>query len=359
VTSPRFRDLSPNQIVPLLAYEGRFVASESTVYRVLREERLLRHRGRARPPQRRATSTHEATGPNQVWSWDITYRKSPVRGVFFYLYAIVGVWSRKLVGWTVHDVESADHAARLFQATCELERLDPRGVVLHADNGGPMKGSTMVATLERLGVLASFSRPGVSDDNPYSEALFRTLKYRPEFPSKPFIDIDDARSWVERFVRWYNHVHLHSGISFVTPAARHDGHDVVQLARRHDVYRKVRERNPQRWTRTTRDWGRVEKVVLRPAGKAPMTSTMTTTLASASTVTTAPPTPQSGVSRGGAGSGGGSANVGAGASTEPAVRAGVEAPVFASPARPAPAAPTHRAGPPARRPPGPRALLAS
>jgi putative transposase len=363
VTSPRFRDLSPNQIVPLLADEGRFVASESTVYRVLREQQLLRHRGRAKPPQRRATSTHEATGPNQVWSWDITYLKSPVRGAFFYLYAIVDVWSRKLVGWAVHDAESADHAARLFQSTCEHERLDPRGVVLHADNGGPMKGSTMVATLERLGVLASFSRPGVSDDNPYSEALFRTLKYRPEFPSKPFIDIEDARSWVERFVRWYNDVHLHSGISFVTPAARHNGHDVVQLARRHDVYRKARERNPHRWTKTTRDWGRVEKVVLHPAGKASVTSTekstMTTTSASRSTVTTASPTPQSGVGRGGAGSGASPGEDGAGASTEPAVRAGVEAPVTASPARPATAAPTHRAGPPARRPPGPRTRLAS
>jgi transposase InsO family protein len=326
VTSPRFRDLSPNQIVPLLADEGRFVASESTVYRVLREQQLLRHRGRARPPQRRAPSTHEATGPNQVWSWDITYLKSPVRGAYFYLYAIVDVWSRKIVGWAVHDVESADHAARLFEATCEGEHLEPRGIVLHADNGGPMKGSTMVATLERLGVLASFSRPGVSDDNPYSEALFRTLKYRPEFPSKPFNDIDEARSWVERFVHWYNDVHLHSGISFVTPAARHAGHDVVQLACRHDVYRKARERNPQRWTKTTRDWGRVEKVVLHPAGKTPVTSTSTATSkgtmteasASTSTATTTPPTPQSGVGLGGAGSGASSGKAGAGASTEPA-----------------------------------------
>jgi len=340
VTSPRFRDLSPNQIVPLLADENRYVASESTMYRVLREERLLRHRGRARAPKRRAPSTHEATGPNQVWSWDITYLKSPVRGLFFYLYAIVDVWSRKLVGWAVHDVESADHASRLFRSTCESERLDPRGIVLHADNGGPMKGSTMVATLERLGVLASFSRPGVSDDNPYSEALFRTLKYRPEFPSNPFVDVDAARAWVDRFVHWYNHVHLHSGISFVTPAARHAGDDVVQLARREDVYRKARELNPRRWAKATRNWAHIEKVVLHPAGKSPVKSMhAASTFAAAPSTTPAPPTttasptPQSGVGRGGVRSTVGPAAVGAGASTEPAGRAGVEAPVTAPPAQ--------------------------
>ncbi len=350
VTSPRFRDLSPNQIVPLLGDEDRFVASESTFYRVLRQEELLRHRGRAKAPQRRATSTHEATGPNQVWSWDITYLKSPVRGVFFYLYAIVDVWSRKLVGQAVHDVESADHAARLFEAACDNEQIDPRGIVLHADNGGPMKGSTMVATLERLGVLASFSRPRVSDDHPYSESLFRTLKYRPDFPMNPFVDIDDARAWVDGFVRWYNHEHLHSGISFVTPAARHAGHDVAQLARRHEVYRRARERNARRWARATRDWNRIEKVVLHPAGKTPVTKTrMPPSSLSASPVTTSWPTPQSGVGRGGAGSRPGRAAGGAGASMEPAVRAGVEAPVTASTAQPAHPAPlrgprsTHRA----------------
>ena len=364
VTSPRFRDLSPNQIVPLLADENRFVASESTMYRVLRQERLLRHRGRARAPKQRAPSTHEATGPNQVWSWDITYLKSPVRGVFFYLYAVVDVWSRKLVGWAVHDVESADHASQLFRATCEREHLDPRGIVLHADNGGPMKGSTMVATLERLGVLASFSRPGVSDDNPYSEALFRTLKYRPEFPANPFVDLDAARAWVDRFVHWYNNEHLHSGISFVTPATRHAGRDVAQLAHRHEVYRAARERNPRRWVGETRDWGRIEKVVLHPAGKsavrltnaltpsAPAPSTSSTPV---SPTTRISPTPQSGVGRGGAGSRVSTAAVRAGASTEPAVRAGVEAPVTASPARLAAATPLRSSRERARKSPRVRA----
>jgi transposase InsO family protein len=264
VNAPRFRDLSPNQIVPLLADEKRYVASESTMYRILREEDLIKHRGPMKAPVRRPPNAHVATGPNQVWSWDITYLKSPIRGVFFYLYMIVDVWSRKVVGWEVHDVENAELAAALFEETCVLLRVNPRGIVLHADNGGPMKGSTMVATLERLGVLPSFSRPHVSDDNPYSEALFRTLKYRPEFPSKPFVDLIAARAWVAGFVRWYNGTHLHSGVRFVTPDARHAGKDAAILAQRHAVYELARAKNPARWTSSTRNWNPVNEVYLNP-----------------------------------------------------------------------------------------------
>lgn len=264
INSPEHRDHSPNQIVPLLADEKRYVASESTIYRIMREEELLQHRGRMKAPVRRPPNAFVATGPNQVWSWDITYLKSPIRGVFFYLYMIVDVWSRKVVGWEVHDVESAELAAALFEETCVMLRIDPRGIVLHADNGGPMKGSTMVATLERLGVLPSFSRPNVSDDNPYSEALFRTLKYRPEFPSKPFVDVGAARAWVNGFARWYNGEHLHSGVRFVTPDDRHAGKDVAILARRADVYAAARVKNPARWTRSTRNWAPVDEVYLNP-----------------------------------------------------------------------------------------------
>jgi len=267
LNEPAHRDLSPNQIVPKLADEQRYVASESTMYRILREEDLLKHRGVMKAPQRRPPREHVAVGPNQVWSWDITYLKSPVRGVFFYLYMIVDVWSRKVVGWQVHDVESDDLAAALFEETCVVMRLDPRGIVLHADNGGPMKGSTMVATLERLGVLPSFSRPSVSNDNPYSESLFRTLKYRPEFPSKPFVDVAAARTWVDGFVAWYNGVHRHSAISFVTPNERHDGKDATILANRHDVYETAKAKNPARWTSTTRNWARVDEVRLNPADR--------------------------------------------------------------------------------------------
>lgn len=273
VNSPRFRDVSPNQIVPRLADEGRYLGSEATLHRILREEELLAHRGRAKAPERRRPNAHTAVEANQVWSWDITYLKSPVRGLFYYLYLIMDVWSRKIVGWDVQVVESAELAADLFRATCGAMALDPHGIVLHADNGGPMKGSTMVATLEQLGVLASYSRPGVSDDNPFSESLFRTMKYRPEYPDGPFADVDAARRWVEGFVRWYNTEHLHSAIRFVTPDDRHSGRERAVLARRRMVYAKARAAHPERWTKGTRNWDQVVEVRLNP----PKTSTENTT----------------------------------------------------------------------------------
>lgn len=268
VTSPTYRDLTPHQIVPQLADAGRYLASESTLYRILREERLLAHRGRAKAPVRRPPRAHVATGPNQLWSWDITYLRTPVRGVYAYLYLMLDVWSRKIVGWAVHDEESAACAAALFVAICRAERLEPMGIVLHADNGGPMKGATMVATLERLGVLASFSRPGVSNDNAYSEALFRTLKYRPAYPRQPFADLAAARTWVEAFVHWYNTQHLHSAIRFVTPADRHAGRDVALLHRRRVVYARARERTPARWSGELRDWSPIPAVRLNPEPEA-------------------------------------------------------------------------------------------
>lgn len=264
VTSAAYRELSPHQIVPHLADAGRYLASESTIYRILREERLLQHRGRAKAPVRRPPRAHVATGPNQLWSWDITYLRTPVRGVFVYLYLMLDVWSRKVVGWAVHDVESAECAAALFLTSCRAQQLDPAGIVLHADNGGPMKGATMVATLERLGVLASFSRPGVSNDNPYSEALFRTLKYRPAFPTQPFADLVVARAWVEAFVHWYNTQHLHSAIRFVTPADRHAGRDIALLLHRDAVYSRARRRTPARWSGAIRDWKPIPAVRLNP-----------------------------------------------------------------------------------------------
>lgn len=264
VNAAVYRDLSPQQIVPRLADLGRYLGSESTLYRVLRAEQMLAHRGRAKAPVRRPPRAHVATGPEQVWSWDITYLQTPVRGLFFYLYLILDIWSRKIVGWNVYDVESAERAAALFTTTCQAQHLDPRGIVLHADNGGPMKGATMVATLERLGVLASFSRPSVSNDNPFSESLFRTLKYRPEYPTQPFADLAAARVWVQAFVRWYNTEHLHSAIRFVTPDDRHTGRDVALLAARHRVYERARAQHPDRWSGATRNWTPIPEVRLNP-----------------------------------------------------------------------------------------------
>ena len=264
VNSAPFRDLSPKQIVPRLADGGEYLASESTIYRLLREEGQLAHRAASRAPTGRRPREHVATGPCQVWSWDITYLKGPVRGSFYYLYMIVDVWSRKIVGWEVNPEESSDLAADLFDHTCAELGLDPGGIVLHSDNGGPMKGSTMLATLHKLGVVASFSRPRVSDDNPFSEALFRTLKYRPDYPSRPFESLEEARDWVAGFVAYYNAEHRHSAIRFVTPDERHFGREEAILSHRQRVYERARRRHPQRWTRSTRNWTPIGAVHLNP-----------------------------------------------------------------------------------------------
>lgn len=265
LTSREFCDLSPKQIVPRLADRGIYVASESTMYRLLREAKLAAHRGRERPRQMARPTELTAEGPNQVWSWDITYLKSPIRGCFYYLYLIVDVWSRKTVGWCVHDRECSELASELVAAAIESERANPEGLTLHQDNGGPMKGASLKATLEALGVLASYSRPRVSDDNPFSEALFRTLKYRPEYPTKPFSSLPHARKWVTEFVTWYNSEHLHSGIGFVTPEERHQGRDLALLARRKAVYERAKARNPERWSGATRAWKNDATVTLNAA----------------------------------------------------------------------------------------------
>lgn len=263
-TSPEYRELSPRQNVPLLADKGVYVASESSFYRVLHEHDLMKHCEPSRPRRHRRPPEHVATAPNTVWSWDITYLRSPVRGIFFYLYLVVDIFSRKVVAYRVHDAESAELASSLVQWACEREGVARDALILHADNGGPMKGSTMFATLQRLGVVASFSRPSVSDDNPFAEALFRTLKYRPGYPKKPFADLAAAAAWVDGFVSWYNGEHLHSGIRFVRPNDRHEGRDPVILAARHRVYTNAKARTPRRWTAGTRNWTPIGSVRLNP-----------------------------------------------------------------------------------------------
>ncbi len=265
--SPEYRDLSPKQIVPKLADQGIYIGSEASFYRTLREQQLINHRERSKPASAHRPSEHVATGPWQVASWDITYLKSLVAGRFWYLYLVIDVWSRKIIGWEVHETECKELSSELVQSIAADADVDLAGWVLHADNGGPMKGSTMVATLQRLGVIASFSRPHVSDDNPFSEALFRTLKYRPGYPTGGFATLEDARAWVEGFVRWYNTEHLHSGIRYTTPDDRHSGRDVEILANRRRVYHQARRRNPSRWSRQTRNWERVNVVVLNPETK--------------------------------------------------------------------------------------------
>lgn len=262
-TSPEYCDKSPQQMVPDLADKDVYIASESTVYRLLRGADLLAHRGRAKPRSSTPPKECRATGPGQVLSWDITYLRSPVVGMFFYLYLYIDVWSRKVVGYRVEERECGEFASELLLQIYGREQL-AEDVAVHQDNGAPMKGATFKATLERLGVIASFSRPRVSDDNPYSEAMFRTLKYRPSYPQKPFEGIEAARVWVADFVAWYNHEHLHSAIGFVTPAARHAGSSDAILARRKAVYEAAKRRNPERWSGDTRAWKADAEVFLNP-----------------------------------------------------------------------------------------------
>lgn len=264
LNSPEFRNLSPKQIVPILADRTTYLASESTMYRILREAGLNAHRAASRPPRITKPREFRATGPGQVLTWDITYLQSPVRGRFFYLYLVLDVWSRRIMGWTIHDAESSAYASTLLSTVIRDNGLSATTLVVHMDNGSPMKGATLRATLEALGVRMSYSRPHVSNDNPYSESLFRTLKYRPEYPTKPFPSLQAARDWMARFQVWYNTEHRHSSIGYVTPEQRHSGAALAILARRRQLYEAARRRNPARWTRNTRRWEAPDVVYLNP-----------------------------------------------------------------------------------------------
>jgi transposase InsO family protein len=209
----------------------------------------------------------EARGANQLWSWGITFLPTSVRGVRLYLYLVIDVWSRKVVAWDVAGREDAQIAPALVRRACLRERINRRRrrpVILHADNGNTMRAATLEARLEELGVLRSFSRPRVSNDNPYSESLFRTVNYRPDYPRRPFRSQDQACSWACALVDWCNQRHRHSGIRFVTPDQRHSGQDVAICRNRADVYEQVRKRHPRRRSRSTRCWGQPEVVWINP-----------------------------------------------------------------------------------------------
>lgn len=264
INKPEFADLCPATIVPLLADQGNYIASESTIYRLLKREGQIKHRLASNPQRNHKPRAIIATEPNQVYSWDITYLLTTLRGRFFYLYLFMDVFSRKIVGYQVYDRESSENAADVLEEICRKESINQKQLILHSDNGSPMKGATMLVTLQKLGVIPSFNRPGVSNDNPYSEALFRTLKYTPKYPSEPFKTLTEARGWVSEFVKWYNDSHLHSGIKFVTPSQRHNGVDSVILDNRSTVYKKAKERNPNRWSGAIRDWKKDCLVYLNP-----------------------------------------------------------------------------------------------
>lgn len=261
-TSAEYVDLPPSQIVPSLADKGIYIASESSFYKVLSEKKLLEHRGKSKKKTNNRPAPLVALGPNQIYSWDITYLRSNIAGKFYYLYMFMDIYSRKIVGQEVFEVESMEYSSLLVERICACEGIQKKQLILHSDNGGAMKGATMLATLQRLGVVPSFSRPRVSNDSPYSEALFKTLKYCPEYPSRPFASIAEANAWVNKFVFWYNNIHLHSGIKFVTPMSRHEMKDIKILEKRKVIYEAAKLKNPNRWSGHTRNWTKIEKVYL-------------------------------------------------------------------------------------------------
>ena len=259
-----YKNLSPQQIVPKLADKGVYLASESTFYRVLRENRQLKHRHKAKPSTRAKPTPLVATKPNEVYSWDITYLPSTIKGIFFYLYLFMDIYSRKIVGWQVYATQSSSLASEIIKDIAINENIQADKVTLHSDNGSPMKGATFLSTLQMLGIMPTFSRPSVSDDNPYSESLFRTLKYSNTYPSKPFDSVVDARVWTTEFVEWYNNTHCHSSIEFVTPNQRHQGKDRDILQARKILYEESKSKNPLRWSGSTRRWVFIKKVYLNP-----------------------------------------------------------------------------------------------
>ena len=243
----RFADLTPEQVVATLSQESTYLASASTFYRVLRERKALNHRQDSKTPVRNAKpDTRVATGPNQVWTWDITWLSTEVKGIYFYAYVIMDLFDRSIVGWAIHDREDGQLARELFERACLEQGACPQFV--HSDNGGPMKSYTLVEFLYSRNILPTTNRPRVSNDNPFSESLFKTVKYRAGYP-RTFKTMIAAMTWFAGFVDWYNTKHMHSALAYVTPHQRRNGRDTGLLASRNATLALARERHPLRWGR--------------------------------------------------------------------------------------------------------------
>lgn len=256
----------PAQIVPELASQGIYIASESSFHRVLKEHKQLTHRGKARAPKKKVKATHTAHNPNEVWVWDITFLAAILAGVYYKLYFIMDLNSRKIVGYEVWEEENAEHSKTLLKRTALSENIATQStpLILHGDNGSPLKAGTVQATMLQLGITPSHSRPRVSNDNAHAEALFRTAKYHPTLP-EAFKSLEEARTWSQQFVDWYNNLHQHSALKYVTPAQKHAGEDIEILATRDRVYQEARKKNPNRWIQNkTRDWTPTTETSLNP-----------------------------------------------------------------------------------------------
>jgi putative transposase len=246
--SDRFRDDSPAQVFHTLLDEEIYLCSVRQMYRLLEDHGLLHERRRGGHQRRglHPVPMLEATGPNECWTWDITKLRGPAKGVFFFLYSIIDIYSRQVVGWTVASRESEIVARELIEKTCRREGVDPGQLTLHADRGSPMIAGSVAELLEGLGVNKSHSRPRVSNDNPFVEAHFKTLKYHPDYPER-FGSIQDARAWCRAFFTWYNHQHYHSGIGYLKPADLHEGKHHEILEKRQVVLDAAHAEHPERF----------------------------------------------------------------------------------------------------------------
>jgi len=243
--SCEYRDKTPGQIVASLLDKGIYYGSERTLYRILKDHQALTNRSE----KRRTTTPRKppaltADGPSQVWTWDITWLKTDVKGIFLYAYVVIDIFSRMVVGWSVEEVESPDLAKALFERIIRDRKVQPQFV--HADNGGPMRGVSLVAFLTQMNVQLTFSRPRVSDDNPFIESFFGTTKTHVTYP-KLFTSLSAAREWFASFVDWYNTKHLHVGIGYVTPMQKHHGEDVEIFRRRQQSLDAAAACHPERF----------------------------------------------------------------------------------------------------------------
>jgi putative transposase len=248
--SEEFRDLPPFQIVPKLLDQGTYVCSESTMHRILKNKNLNARRSKTKchNKKNRIKPVIIASAPNEVWSWDITFLITNINGRYFYLYLAIDIFSRFIVAGKVYERESGENASEFIEMAALSQNLKKADVKLHSDNGSPMRSASLRIKLEDLGIIPSFSRPSVSNDNPYSESLFRTLKYMPKYPSKNgFKTIDEANLWVNSFIHWYNYQHQHSGIKFCTPYQRHNRLDIEILRKRDQVMKDAKNEKPLRW----------------------------------------------------------------------------------------------------------------
>jgi len=249
LNSDRFQDMSPYEVYgTLLDEDGRYLCSVRTMYRILKKYGQTTPRGRQRTRSHYRQPELLATAPNQVWSWDITKLKGPHKWTYYYLYVVLDIFSRYVVGWLIAPSESAAVAKELM-ATCYLQQgLAPDQLTLHADRGGPMKAKALAHLLADLGVTKTHARPYTSNDNPFSEAQFKTLKYRPDYPER-FGSLQDARAWARPFFQWYNHQHRHSALALLTPAMVHAGRGIQVMAQRQQVLDAAYQVHPERFVR--------------------------------------------------------------------------------------------------------------